>query len=523
MRLLFVLAMALAVTIAPIGIAYADDASGASSSVEPTDADALYASKVDNDWLKAAALYRKAADSGDAHAMVQLGSMYEDGKGLPSDIDEAVTLYRSAVEAGSSQGMYRLGLLFLSGHGVSKNAETARSYLTKAADGGVVPAMAALGKFYLDEKTYDDAVTWLGKAADAGDVNAMVGLAGLYSSGTGVTADAKRAVSYLRKAVDAGNSAAMVALGQMYLSGTGVPKDADTAQSLLQQAAASGDPGGLIAAADALVASGKGDAALPLYQKAADAGNGDALVRIGDLYSLGKNGVAQDYTKALDAYQKAASLNLPAGKRGVADIYLNGWGVPANVDKAIAMLTESGTQGDAPSYRLLGQHYDVVYDYPKALAAFEAGAALNDPISELEAGIAYHGGLGTPADDKRALDLFKQAAAQGNGDAMVRVGNYFATGAVVAKDASAADDWHNKGLATGDPAAMRDLAYFYENNNRTSDAVALYQKAIDAGDAQAPAMLGLIYYLGFGGVAEDDAKAVALYQTGIESWGRRRL
>jgi len=58
------------------------------------------------------------------------------------------------------------------------------------------------------------------------------------------------------------------------------------------------------------------------YQKAADAGNGDAMFNLGWLYEKGR-GVTRDPTKARDWYQKAADAGNIRGKGALARLDSN--------------------------------------------------------------------------------------------------------------------------------------------------------------------------------------------------------
>jgi len=73
--------------------------------------------------------------------------------------------------------------------------------------------------------------------------------------------------------------------------------------------------------------------ALPLWQKAADAGNADAMNSLGDLYYYGR-GVAQDYAQARNWYQKAAAAGNPAAMFSLGWLYKNGQGVAQDLAKA---------------------------------------------------------------------------------------------------------------------------------------------------------------------------------------------
>ncbi len=53
--------------------------------------------------------------------MVNLGVMYENGRGVERDDAEAVKWYRKAAEAGNAKGMVKLGLLYAKGRGVAED------------------------------------------------------------------------------------------------------------------------------------------------------------------------------------------------------------------------------------------------------------------------------------------------------------------------------------------------------------------------------------------------------------------
>src|SRR5690349_14435704 len=55
---------------------------------------------VSQDYLKAAELYRKAADRGYAPAQYSLAYLYENGLGVTQDLAEALSWYRKAAEQG---------------------------------------------------------------------------------------------------------------------------------------------------------------------------------------------------------------------------------------------------------------------------------------------------------------------------------------------------------------------------------------------------------------------------------------
>jgi hypothetical protein len=140
--------------------------------------------------------YRLAADRGDADRQVNLGVLYELGRGgLPKDEREAARLYKLAADQGNAWGQTNLGLLYQNGRGDLRKDEREAARLFKlAADQGNAYGQAYLGDFYRD--------------------------------GRGVPNDELEAARLYKLATDQGNAAGQTTLGIFYESGRGgLPKD----------------------------------------------------------------------------------------------------------------------------------------------------------------------------------------------------------------------------------------------------------------------------------------------------------
>jgi TPR repeat protein len=96
------------------------------------------------DYTKARELYATAADKGDARAISNLGSLYEEGRGVAQDYTKARELYATAAIKGDARAMFNLGLLYANGWGVAQDYTKAREWWEKAADRGDENAKAQL-------------------------------------------------------------------------------------------------------------------------------------------------------------------------------------------------------------------------------------------------------------------------------------------------------------------------------------------------------------------------------------------
>ncbi len=342
---------------------------------------------VAQNYEKAFLWTKKAAENGAANAYVGLGVMYCNGQGVVQNYHEAFKWFQKAADNGIAYACAYLGKMYYEGTGVAQNYNEAFKCFQKAADNGVTGAYTWLGVMYYDgqgvAQNYEKAFLWTKKAAENGAANAYVGLGVMYCNGQGVVQNYHEAFKWFQKAADNGIAYACAYLGKMYYEGTGVAQNYNEAFKWYQKAADNG-------AADAYVGLGvmycKGQGvaknsneAFKWFQKAADNGVASAFAYLGDMYYAG-DGVAQNYNEALKWYQKAADNGITTGiyyfladmfytgKTGITDysqakkyaelaikndtldivghrilakLYMYGYAVEKNIDKAEALIEQA--------------------------------------------------------------------------------------------------------------------------------------------------------------------------------------
>lgn len=105
-----------------------------------------------------------AAAKGDLRAEIQLGRMFETGRGVVQDEAEAMKWYRKAADTGDAYAEEHVGDMYLAGHGVPKDAAAAVGWYRKAADQGNALARYQLGSLYSlgtgVTQNYSDAYYW---------------------------------------------------------------------------------------------------------------------------------------------------------------------------------------------------------------------------------------------------------------------------------------------------------------------------------------------------------------------------
>ena len=123
------------------------------------------------------AIWRKAANTGDAAAQLDLAEAYQFGTGVPKDAVEAVSWYRLAAAQGRAYAQSALGYAYAFGAGVPKNdVESVKWYRLAAAQGSEEGQVGLGFAYVLGEdvpKNDVEAYHWLNLAAAQGNPSAL--------------------------------------------------------------------------------------------------------------------------------------------------------------------------------------------------------------------------------------------------------------------------------------------------------------------------------------------------------------
>ena len=255
------------------------------------------------------------ANAGDISACAYLGKMYYEGTGVAQNYNEAFKWFQKAADKGIDDACAYLGKMYYEGTGVAQNYNEAFKCFQKAADNGVTGAYTWLGVMYYDgqgvAQNYEKAFLWTKKAAENGAANAYVGLGVMYCNGQGVVQNYNEAFKWFQKAADNGIAYACAYLGKMYYEGTGVAQNYNEA--------------------------------FKWYQKAADNGITTGIYYfLADMFYTGKTGIT-DYSQA-KKYAELAIKNDTldiVGHRILAKLYMYGYAVEKNIDKAEALIEQA--------------------------------------------------------------------------------------------------------------------------------------------------------------------------------------
>jgi uncharacterized protein len=201
--------------------------------------------RVDDDTLYRT--LKPQADAGDSDAQLAIGSLYENGKGVPQNHEQATFWYRKAAEAGNDKAQFHLGNSYLEGRGVAKDPMQAVSWYEKAAAQNNAEALFNLGTIYVmgtgggtDEPR--GAAYWE-KAAALKHPQATMNLAVYYFQGSRTRApDYTQAQKWLKQSLPFKHAMVDFMLGLSYWKGLGVKQDYQAAERHFQHAISKSHP-----------------------------------------------------------------------------------------------------------------------------------------------------------------------------------------------------------------------------------------------------------------------------------------
>lgn len=184
---------------------------------------------------------------------------------------------------------------------------------------------------------YKKAATQLSKEAQDGDMYAQCCLSLMYSYGDGVSKDDRLAFNWMTKAAEQGYDDAQNNLANLYFCGEGVDESDTKAFEWWAKAAAQKNPNAMLALGKAYM-NGTGttvnkQAALKYFTELANCEYIPAYYQLANYYHT-----ESDYAKAKTYFEKASNNSDCCGDFSLGMLYINGYGVKADVDSAISYL-----------------------------------------------------------------------------------------------------------------------------------------------------------------------------------------
>lgn len=459
---------------------------------------------------ESACWFRLAAEAGNAQAMLMLGSLYAEGRGVERSFERALSCllaaaeqdepaayqalaewidreglemttswYRKAAEHSIVDAQYELANRLMRGRGTKEDKFEAASWYLKAAEGGLAEAEFALGEIFMakdaDPEAVGEACNWFRAAAKKGFAPAQTALGNLYAQGIGVPKDHRQAATWWQKAAEQGNVDAQFYLGQLFERGLSVPVDKAHAERW--------------------------------YRRAAERGNDErAIVALAQLYRK------SEHRKAETLLRRAAERHLPQAQYDLASLLEDKANGQMSAESLSFLLLAAG-QGHAEALRTLHEHLQRPDNPLAGLLARMSGAALTPAAPErgqrpLPARRRMQGATIDPATPERSEHAQLLAeAARGTPEALWALGSRLVKGeGGLPRDLEKAHEHFRQAAQSGHAAAQAALAVMLSSGKGcpqdSKEAVFWWTKAAEQGDAESQYNLGLMYEKGIGITAD---------------------
>ena len=188
-----------------------------------------------------------------------------------------------------------------------------------------------------------------------------------------------------------------------------------------------------------------------LLSRAAAAGSGEALVLLGDLIE------ASDNVRALQFYQRAASMRHASGMMAMADRLWNGAGVEKAPDDALRLYQSAAEAGDVRALETLAHlqlNGEVRAGESSARELLERAAEAGSSASAASLGVLYLNGFGVGKDPRRAAGYFEKAALGGDLNGMLYFARCLNAGIGVTRNTKASRRWFRKAAKAGNEQAV---------------------------------------------------------------------
>ncbi|MGB1428670.1 MAG: tetratricopeptide repeat protein [Cycloclasticus sp.] len=333
-------------------------------------------------------------------------------------------------------------------------------------------ACMTLAKIYYDKKDVNKFIQWLQKAGEIGNIEAQHDLGVMYSEGEYVEQDMNEAIYWWKKAAEQGDAESIFNLAKICLDGVTIT-DGEKINKGIKLLESSAEKG--FAEAQSMLGEVLFMGYIPgieknqnkgiyWWEKAAEQGYVDSCYNLGSTYSIG-DGVDKDYNKSEEYYKKALENGCKESYLSLGNLYSNKEWDKYNINEAIKWFEKGIEAGNQKCQTNLGGLYAKHEDYENAKKLLEPMAGNNDMVAQNVLARIY-------IDEKKyteGIDLLKESAEQGNGEAQHGLCEIYSKGQIIELDFEEAAKWLKKSVEQGHAPAQNDLAMIYLMKNHSEE------------------------------------------------------
>ena len=364
------------------------------------------------DETKAARLYRRASEMGNAEAQTRFAEALFDGRGVARDPAQSRLWLEKAARQRYARAECDLGVMLKNGLDTHQDLVNGLRHLQDAAHLGDAYAEDYLGQYaengLLGEPSPGEAYMHYLKSSEMGSAWGTYNVARMHERGIGVDQSSAEALRWYMKVAsiegaelmgqwsDLRSEAEAIAranfrIGDIYAVGTGVPVDTSEAERWYRRG-------------------------IDMESDAAWAGWPMAHVGLANAYIQG-NGVPLDYGQAMYWMRKAADNGYRQAQVNLGSIYRDGQGTPQNYGEAMHWYRKAADHGSAVAEWMIGGLYfrglGVIRDYAEAAKWFRRAADADVPVAQWDLCMMYYHGYGVTKDVATVRVWLQKAAARG--------------------------------------------------------------------------------------------------------------
>jgi TPR repeat protein len=210
-------------------------------------------------------------------------------------------------------------------------------------------------------------------------------------------------------------------------------------------------------------------AARARYERAALAGDAEAMTRLAGQYRDGRGG-PQDYVKSREWYEKAAAAGDSSAMFWLGWFHHKGLGgVRQDYTTAHEWFLKAAAKGDGAAMTWLASDAQFglggAKDYGESRFWYEKAAAGGNLSAMNSLGNLFLNGWGVPLDYVKARDWYERAAAVGSTASMNELGVMYVNGWGVTRDLAKAQEWYEKAAAGSQLDGMQHLAIMLDKGD----------------------------------------------------------
>lgn len=202
-------------------------------------------------------------------------------------------------------------------------------------------------------------------------------------------------------------------------------------------------------------------ASLEEVVRMADEGNAMAQDILALRYVNGE-GVPKNLEEAYKWFRRAALLGYATSQYNLGLLYQQGMGVEKDLSEAARWFKEAAAQEHAAAQVKVAEMHQSGKGLPQsdrqAFIWFRKAASNGSIQAAYELGLIYQYAHGTDRDEKKFVEYYLKAAQGGHVLAQIAMGNLYDAGEGVPKDDGESIRWYRRAANQGNPAAQNNLA-----------------------------------------------------------------